>query len=105
MRGFHSTFSSFCGGGFDPTCWERHFLNYDVDEWLLEGDGVLQFFTEDKKQYSLTILHVPNRGFVLQLDCFLLEIRKSSFCKYAVADRSALTHFEEVDDGLSYPTG
>lgn len=104
VKGFHSTFRSFGNGGCVPQAWERHFLSYDVNEWTSEGDGVLQFFGDDKKRYSLTIVHVPNRGFVLQYDCRSLEENKTLSCKYAVSDLAGLSHLEEVEDGLQYPT-
>lgn len=104
-KGFHSTFRSFGKRGVDPIEWERHFLNYDVSEWLTEGDGVLQFSSDDHKMYSLTIIHVPYRGFVLQYDCWATDLQKSLLCKYAVSDQSQLSCFEEVADGLVYPTG
>lgn len=104
-KGFQSTFSSFGKGGFAPQDWEGHFISYDVSEWLSEGDGVLQFFTTDNKRYSLTIIHVPRRGFVLQFDCRSLDLQKTLFCNYVVADRDAMNRFENVDDGLIYPAG
>ncbi|ADB18119.1 hypothetical protein Psta_3457 [Pirellula staleyi DSM 6068] len=102
---FHSTFRSFGNQGVDPIEWERHFLNYHVSEWLSEGDGVLQFFSHDGKRYSLVLVHVPSRGFVLQYDCRDLSLQKTVSCKYAVSDQSQLSCFEEVADGLIYPTG
>mgnify|MGYP003325188998 FL=1 len=105
MKGFHSTFNSFGKGGFAPKDWEQYFLSYDESEWLPEGDGILQFFSDENKRFSLTIIHVPNRGFVLQFDCRSLDEQRSLFCNYVVADRKVMSHFEEVDDGLAYPTG
>lgn len=102
-QGFHSTFRTFGKKGFNPQEWGSFFVRYDEQAWSSEGDGVLQYFDEDGKRYSLTIVHVPGRGFVLQIDCRSLKENKTLYCSYAVEDPKALSDFEAVADGLIYP--
>ena len=105
VQGFQSTFYSFGKGSFDPKDWSSYFLNYDPSQWNAEGDGVLQFFSNDRKRYSLAFVHLPDRGFVLQLDCRELDQRKTEWCKFAVGNRDKMDVFEGVNDGLTYPSG
>jgi hypothetical protein len=104
MGHFHNTFLSFAEGSCDPAKWKPYFLEYQPDVWDTEGDGVLQFHTDDDREYSLVIVHWLGLGFILQLACRNLTTNRFKWCKFSVSDHNSLAQFEERDD-LQYPAG
>ena len=104
MGTFQNTFSSFAERTCDPAKWQKYFAEYDADIWDAEGDGLLQFHSDDGKEYSLVIVHWRDFGFLLQLACRNLETNRSEWCKFSMSDQSLLDQFEERDD-LTYPIG
>lgn len=104
MTEFRNTFQSFADGSCTPSEWKKYFSEYNPEIWDAEGDGVLQYYSEDNKEFSLIIVHWRGVGFLLQLACRDLETNRSRWCKFSVSDSSKLTEFQEQDD-LYYPVG
>jgi len=101
---FNNTFRSFASGSCAPTEWEEYFSAYDSDAWDAEGDGVLQFRSNDEEELTMVIVHWRDLGFLLQLSCRDLPTNRSAWCKFSVRSKERLTEFEERDD-LRYPVG
>jgi hypothetical protein len=97
-------FRSFGRGSCDPIRWEPYFVDYDPKLWDGESGGLLQFHSDDGKEYTLLIKHLSNLGFLLDLSCRDLCANRSIWCKYSVKDRKRLSEFEKLDD-LLLPRG
>ncbi|WP_339732718.1 hypothetical protein [uncultured Gimesia sp.] len=104
MPSFNNTFMTFANGSCDPNKWKEYFLDYEPEVWDSEGDGVLQFRSDDNKEYSLVISHWSNLGFLLQLTCDNLETKNPEYCLFSLSDISKINDFAELDD-LKYPVG
>ena len=103
--GFNSSFRTFGGGRFAIESWEPYFVKYNEQQWLQEGDGVINYRTGDNKEYSLVFVHVPQQGFVIQNDCHDLITNRGLWCKFGVESADDLNDFVEVGEGLVYPSG
>jgi len=104
MGVFRNTFLSFGEGSCDPAKWRSHFLEYSPEEWKVEGGGVLQYHSDEGKEYALIIVHWADSAFILQLACRNLSTNRFDWCKFALASMDKLDQFEQQDD-LCYPAG